>query len=267
MRFIYVAHPQRTKVAPAVALAVGIVVDADNQYMAAGGRLIEALTTVPARYRDRIFANPDSLLSMGEIPGWPRDERWALLKRLATIPGRSGFAFSLGFVNHTCRGDPANRIAMPDFHQVWAFGLCVGAADKYIVTSGSPGEVSVVVAENRAQPMIVAGANEDRRHHLRGVAKHLKSSPLTVEAAFPPAADGEPPKSLQWQISRLKDTVHFCSREDAPFLQLAAIGAWSYQRLVERQPIGKEMVEVFTGETAPDPAVFANFGSGIFTVE
>lgn len=257
MRYIYVDEAGIAETEP-VTVVVGIVVEADTQYAATEGWLARLLTTVPAGLRPGFVSHAKSIWGDRKMrEKWPdREERLTFLKRMVQIPSLVKLPVSVGVLRRAHPGHPGSpNVQRSFYHHTLAFALCIAHADLYVCEHGKPGEGITVVAENspRMQPT------------LRAIAKMLMTSPILIPASSQRALRDRPLRDFEYRITRLKDTIHFVSKEDGPLLQIADACAFALRRYIEKRAIGDELCEVMAGRgglVAPDD--FALTTSWIF---
>jgi hypothetical protein len=156
---------------------------------------------------------------------------------MVTIPRHVSLAIAAAYVR---REDPDNfdaTISRSQSQHAKAFGLCIAQADYFIRTYCGLSEVATVVAED--VPKIKAS--------LREIAHQLKSQPFVIDDPDRYKAIGYPPLPASYQISRVKDTVHFVEKRDGPFIQIADACAFAIRRYVAGHATGDEFVNAMVG--------------------
>jgi hypothetical protein len=236
VRYIYLDEAGRTKEEPLTVVA-GIIVHADTQYELAEERLAQLLQTVPPSIRPGFVAHAKSIWGNRKIrDAWSYEDRVRFLTRLVSIPRELGIPICMGGALRKNPGDISR-------HHAVAFGACVAHADRFIRQFGGEREVATVVAENIPE----------MQTELRNVAKRLRERPMQMEKGrMLGQADSE--GRYEYKITRVKDTIHFVSKEDGPFLQIADGCAWAFTRFFANKKLGGELVRAMCGpDVAPWP--------------
>jgi hypothetical protein len=236
VKYIYVDEAGTSAHEP-VTVVVGVIVDADRQWVKAETALKQVLKSVPKHYRDGFIFHAKSVWGDKKYrDGWEFRERLQLIKSVAAIPRAVGIPISLAKIRRdadTQEGLASLKVDMSlsQWQHYRAFLECVQVADGYIRKSAQKDEVATVIAED---------VPEMRRNlkHVLWVAKNM----------FLPFIPGH-----VWGIERIRDSIHFADKDGAPLLQIADACAFSFRRFFAEESYGEEFLEaVIGGVLAPE---------------
>ncbi|MDE5446607.1 DUF3800 domain-containing protein [Bradyrhizobium sp. CSA207] len=245
MRYIYLDEAGTSAKEP-VSVVVGVIIHADHQYVVAEDRLREVFQSVPEQFREGFIFHAKSIWSDRAYRNvWSFEDRLNFLKEVMAIPRKIGIPIALGIVRRDS-SVPAGVQSKEKFQHVMAFFYCIGRADKYIRDHAHRSEVATVVAED------VDGVKE----HLRAMVKLLKdpefSASMTLSQDQVHLTAEERWRGVYLQehvnkVERIRDTVHFVSKQDGPLLQLADACAFAFRRYFSEQKHGDEFVRAVLG--------------------
>ncbi len=247
VRFIYLDEAGTSAKEP-VSVVAGIILHADTQYGAAEDALHAVMQTVPSQYRSGFHFHAKSVWGDPRYrDGWSLAERTSFLKNVMSIPRKLKIPVVMGMVRRDAPPIPGVTEFMKEeqFHHMMAFSGCIRRADKYIREHAPPSEIATIVAEDipemrsflrdmLALDRIDGYAPIIDRAHLK-MTKHEDTTGIfRQEQAL--------------GVKRIRDTVHFASKDDSPLLQLADACAFAFRRFLSHQTSGQEFAEAVTGK-------------------
>jgi hypothetical protein len=213
----------------------GLIVDADTQYVAAEQKLEKLLETVPSQHRNASFVPHAKSIFHGEgklREGWSWADRRIFLRSLVAIGPELGAPVCMGMVRRETPLDKSTGLSLTDYHHMFAFGLCVAHADRYVVERGRPNEVTTLVAENIPK----------KEGILRNAFQILKKRPLAVNMQHWTSSITEPPSIKHYSISTIRDTPHFVAKQGSPLLWIADACAFGFARYLSGGSFGAELI-------------------------
>lgn len=247
VRYIYVDEAGTTAREP-VTIVAGIIIHADTQYGPVEDKLAAVLEQVPPPLRPGFISHAKTVWGSKKYQDhWSKEDRIAFLKSMMSLPRECGLAIALGIARRTAPFNPTDvpkglRVSREQFHHTLAFGLCVSRADKFLRDYCDPNEVGTVVAENIPET----------ERLLRMFVKHMRTSPIIhrPEHLTPTAAErltGVLRQDGVNAVTKVKDTIHFVSKEDGPLIQIADAVAYGFRRYFAEESLGDEYVRAMLG--------------------
>lgn len=243
VRFVYVDEAGRSDNEP-LTVVVGAIVSPDADYLAVEDGLSRMKAKVPPRYRSGFVSHATSIWSNPKFrEGWSRKERFEFLHGMLAIAADNSIPLVMAGVKRTNPNHSEDTMSRADYHHMYAFGLCLAHADKYLREECGANETAVVVAENLPE----------MHKHLKAFFSNIKKSGLKFEAtqkthrhatALPRVEHGP----IEHQITRIKDTVHFAAKDESPMLQISDVWAFAYRRLLMNGKGASDLLRDFVGD-------------------
>ncbi|MBS9720032.1 DUF3800 domain-containing protein [Tianweitania sp. BSSL-BM11] len=249
MRYLYVDEAGTSYPEP-VSVVACVIVDADAQFVAAEEALKIAFEQVPEEFREGYHFHAKSVWADSKYRTvWQLSDRISFLKEVMSIPRLLKMPVAVGAVRRSCivpAGIADNKTTVVQFHHTMAFAYCIGRADKYIRDHCPPNEVATIVSEDVPE----------MRRFLRGALNGLRNSPVTISTKNVRPTAEERKRGIIYQeteqaVTRVRDTVHFASKEDSPLLQLADACAFAFRRALSDQKMGLDFVRSVIGADFP----------------
>lgn len=246
MRFIYTDEAGTGANEP-VTVVIGIIVNADTQWVPARDRIFEALETVPERLRENFIFHATEVWSAKYKADWSMEHRLAFLKRIMAIPRDAGLAIAYGlFYRDGLVSSDANlttlKMNREQYQHAYAFGMCMASADDYINTYAGSNEVSAIVAEDIPEMRMNL---KDATTRLRTGSVSIRNSLITQQVLGQPTVSKI--LTLQMQIRRVIDDIHFAPKESAVILWLADAVAYGLRRYYANLPLGMDFARAIIG--------------------
>lgn len=251
MRFIYTDEAGIGANEP-VTVVIGLIVNADTQWVPTVGKIFEVLETVPERLREGFVFHATEVWSAKYKADWSMEDRFAFLKRMMSIPRESGLplAYGLFYRDGTINPDvnlTELKMTREQYQHVHAFEACMASADEYINTFAAPNEVAAIVAEDIPE----------MRTRLKEATARLRTGGLTVNALVTNQVQGRTVSSqrkVAMQIRRVVDDIHFAPKDSALILWLADAVAYGLRRHYANLPLGVDFAKAIIGPGL-DPVV------------
>jgi hypothetical protein len=273
VRYIYVDEAGTSAHEP-VTVVVGIIVDADRDWLTAEAELAELRKLVPEKYRRDFIFHAKALWGDKRLrDGWSFEERRSLIVSVGQIARKLNLTVTVGKVRRDAGGAEVLKAyklphTLPEWHHLQSFGLCVARADAYIREECGEREIATLVVEDIPE----------MRSALRGNLKVL--SKLVFNPPFDPfrptraeRAGGRRDQRIYTGIFRIRDGINFASKADAPLLQIADAWAFVFRRFCSAQSGGADMLKELLGhsllledwEGPVSQAIFEPFPLGMIT--
>jgi hypothetical protein len=253
VRFIYVDEAGISAPEP-VTVVVGVIVHADKHWRAAESRINNQILDafVPPSQRANFIFHAKEVYSGGKQVDrntWGFRQRLEFIKAMAAVPRQFQMAVSLGMVRRESNAASEEdlkrlNLSKEQWQHMFAFGFCIGRADKYLRDHVASDEVATIVAEDAP----------DMRQFLRRALDILRKHPITLPTAMLNPTKKEKELGVITQqpeqfVSRIVDNVHFAEKKFAFLLQLADACAFSFRRCFAEQEHGKDLVACILGKT------------------
>jgi hypothetical protein len=249
MRFIYTDEAGIAANEP-VTVVVGIIVNADTQWVPTVGRIFEVLKMVPEKFRDEFVFHATSIWADHKYrPNWSFEARLEFLKRMMSIPRESGLPITYGMFYRDGTINPdvnltELKMTREQYQHVHAFEACMASADDYINTYAAVNEISVIVAEDIPE----------MRQRLREATIQLRTGGLTIKKALvtrqvqgKTVSTSARPAAMQ--IRRVVDDIHFSPKVSALILWVADAVAYGLRRYYATLPFGVDFAQAIMGPT------------------
>jgi hypothetical protein len=228
VRFIYVDEAGTSEQEP-VSVVVGLIVQADKEWLPAAQAVQSLRPTVPEKFRNEIFHAKTIWGHKKYRDDWSQEARVEFLCRLMSIPNRVGIGISWAMMRRTARVVPVPGYTAVQIQHAHCFLGCVGAADTFVRQVG-PGEVATIVAEDVPE--------------VRKLLRHA----LTLARYQPPTVTGwGPSPATELRVTQVVDEVHFAGKEEAILLQVADACAFGLRRYFADQSYGDVFAHAVTG--------------------
>lgn len=244
VRFVYIDEAGTSAGEP-VTVVNGIIVNADSHWLAAEQELNRVLEKVPSRFRDGFVFHAKTIWGSKQYrEGWSREDRFDLIKEVASIPKRLNLPISIGKVRRDAPhpSDMDLPMSKSQFQHFIAFMHCLIMSDAFLREHCPPDEIATVIAEDV----------DEMRRFLKMAIPIAKSVYVPeVDAELRPTMlemiTGNVTQRPRWGIERIKDGVQFASKDAAPLLQIADACAFSFRRFFADQSGGDELVRAILG--------------------
>jgi hypothetical protein len=245
MRFIYTDEAGIAANEP-VTVVVGLIVNADTQWVPTVGRIFEVLKSVPEKFRQDFIFHATSVWADHKYrPDWSMNGRVEFLKRMMSIPRESGLpiAYGLFYRDGTLNPDvnlTELKMTREQYQHVHAFEACMASADEYVNTFAAQNEVAAIVAEDIPE----------MRQRLKEATTQLRTGGLTVNARVTNQVQGTTVSSqrkVAMKIRRVIDDIHFAPKDSALILWLADAVAFGLRRHYAEQYLGVEFAKAIIG--------------------
>jgi Protein of unknown function (DUF3800) len=232
VRVIYLDETGHSYKEPVAAVA-GVILDPDRQWRLMADEIEKLKETVPAQFRDGFLFHAAVLYHGGENRNkWPEEDRWSLLEKLVALPRKMKIPLVIGFAQKPAkelRNEP--QLDSVVIHAL-AYLRCLKSADTYMNKFTHPGEVAMVVAEER----------KEAQKAIRD-AHNLAMSKGLIEQWMPELAHLFP-------ISRIKVPPAFASKEEEILLQITDACAWTFQRHMKAGDQSERFINAMFGDFA-----------------
>lgn len=253
MHYIYTDEAGQTAAEP-VTIVAAVLVDADRQYTSVEKALDRVLSNVPEHFKDDFHFHAKSIWGDERWRhGWTFDARLAFLKAMMAIPSSLGLTVTVGVVR---RGvvpllddlKSLLKVREDQWDHMIAFMECISIADMVIQKTCAAEEVASVVAED------VEGIREQLKMTLIVLRRGAYNSiGIPYRQSSRQAALGIHPPPRIVNAERIRDTIHFVKKREAPMLQIADACAFGMRRFLSNQSFGQDFANAIAGREL-DPA-------------
>jgi hypothetical protein len=231
VRLIY-ADESGISIHEKITVVAGVIIDADKQWISVK-RAIDALINeyVPEEHRRDFVFHAKDLFSGAKIfdrNKYPIERAHEALKKLLSVPGQMRLPIVYGFTRKyhpSSASTKEQRRAEAATYHSHTFALCVLAAERYMRGYADPSEIATVIAENNTDTRNVIKAMHVL---LQGRDRSSGLSPQIYASLQEHSADCLP-------VTRIIDTVHLASKDEAILLQLADACALIIRYALERK--------------------------------
>jgi hypothetical protein len=238
LRYIYLDEAGSSANEPATVVA-GIVIDADAQYVLAERRVDQLLESVPHQHRSgsRFVPHAKAIFhgERGLREGWNFAERRTFINQLIAIAPALGIPVVVGVARKSIpMAEQYKALGMTpaDYRHMWAFSLCAGEADRYIVQDGGPMEVATLVVENIPE----------RERFLNAAFESIKRQPISLQMDHGSEIVEKEAVQVNYTICRIRDNPHFVAKRQNSLLWIADACAFAYARWLSGGSYGAELV-------------------------
>jgi len=248
-------------------VVAGVIINADQQWKIVEKYVQELIEEyVPEESRAGFAFRGTDLFHGAKVFDrryYPRERSREALKKLLRIPAELRVPVVYGYHDKSSdaefeKAGSARQVAA--VNQAFTYSLCVVATERYMRELAEPSEVATLVAENNDNAhkaiKLIHAFLKDKNPHVKLV--HLSSYLKEIGGSYLP-------------ISKIVDTVHFASKNEAILLQIADVCAFIVRCFLEKKPHAEDFLNAFTDNTpsllAPsktgeddDPAGYKIFG-------
>jgi hypothetical protein len=224
-----------------VALVVGIVVHADNQWRAARGAVADALSLVPQNVLKGFIYHTTTLLGHKYDGVWEFKDRLAFIHRMMGIPRSLNLGIVIGAAAKA--KIPANcnlgNLNLDQFSQAEAFAQCLNAIGQFLRQHGDPNEIGMVIAED--VPKI--------RASLQRSLRQLKFNQTTiVPSSAMESGQTVEPRPIAVSARRIVGPINFAPKDEDSLLWVADACAFGLKRLFSKWKYGYEWGRSIMGD-------------------
>lgn len=263
MRLAYLDESGRSREEPVIVVA-GVLIDPDYAYRGIEEALRQLVAdTIPKEDREGFVFHASHLLhgkGYYKQHGWPLEQRWPILERLAKLPSDYAIPIVFGHLNKAeYRAEVKDQIAE---HRPSEQGHVSDIAEHMVAFSRA--EIGIerqMHRFRRDEVCMVIAEDTDRVKRALKIAHGLLRDPVQVAESEFAGIDELP-------LERIIDTPHFALKSEAPMLQLADLCAFLIMRRIMRQERSQPLFEliarqlVWTCTDFGEPMRIEEFGDG-----